>query len=568
MIAFQSLFNRESIQIILPNINLFTNMISNNDDNDDNNIIIQNKNMNKNEIITVVPINKPQSLDFYSKSKSNQYLHLFTSNNLLTIDKLTTPSSQLNIIQSKILEPISRFHTLIDIFPSIDILLTELCLEPLADIMNITQKQVVNHLIEPSTPPSSSLSQSSSLKSYNLQMNFEFMKKLFFIGDSSIFNPLFEFINDQENFKILLQNSNEMKIHSSKLILDDVINRLEENIYLNLPPTLTTNQININHHQYHQKYQFTTDRKEEQFSSPSLLPSSLSNKSNIIYNLLDSLFIEVHYSSPLNYFFDSNLLVIYNHSFNRLIKLQSSIWCCEIVWKHVISMSSPFQNLNIIQIDPSTSSSSFSHTSSSYERFQVNLKQLFRNCFVSLQSFLHLIRSLKQFYLYEIHVILWEQFIGRLKSSETVEDLLFSHEKYLLKIQSFLSFESSLIELILLKGLKAICNLEEINNLMEIEQQASLYYNLNQLNSSNFMIETKLKQVLKEFSSTRNEIQKFTDIIIEICLQSPSSFSVSSSSTTIKSTKSTLSLSEEEKNLKENRLKYYWANSLRVLIGL
>ena len=103
---------------------------------------------------------------------------------------------------------------------------------------------------------------------------------------------------------------------------------------------------------------------------------------------------------------------------------------------------------------------------------------------------------------------------------------------------------------------------------MEIEQQASLYYNLNQLNSSNFMIETKLKQVLKEFSSTRNEIQKFTDIIIEICLQSPSSSFVSSSSTTIKSTKSTLSLSEEEKNLKENRLKYYWANSLRVLIGL
>lgn len=471
--------------------------------------MIKNNNIDHNENLTLLQKN--------TQIENESHINLFTSN--IIIDK-SIILNERNKNHRIIIEPISQLSSLIDIFPSIEMLLTEFCLEPLSDIMKVTQKQVVYNLI------------GSNLKnslSYNLQIHFEFMKKLFFIGDSSIFDPLFEFIDDSENFKILLQNSNEKKLYSPKLIIEDVINRIEENIHSILPQHLSENQVSINYQQFYQKNHFS-DIKDEQLSL------SLSNKSNIIYHLLDSLFIEVHYIPPLNQFFNPDIISIYNKSFNLLIKIQSCIWCGEIVWKHVISMSSPFQNLNIIQ-----------NQSPSYELFTFNLKQLFRNCLSSLQSFLHLIRSLKQFYLHEIHVVLFEQLIENLKSCQTVEELLLSHEKYLLKIQSLLSFSHSNIELILIKGLKAIWNLEEMNNLMEIEQQASLYYDSDTFDHSNQMLQSKFKQVLKDFSLTSIEIQTFTDILSEIYLQSPY---------------------DENSNILEGKLKYYWANSLKILIGL
>jgi hypothetical protein len=412
------------------------------------------------------------------------------------------------------------FFDLCDLFSSVTILHSEFCLQPLSDTLFISQQHAIRALV------------GTDRKSYDLTAHLQFARKIFFLADPLVYHPLYELLhrrNPALSSSVSSMSPSPAKRRSAQLVTEELFSSIERNIHSLLPPNLTESHVLVSG-------SGNGNGKENQRLHNS-------DKHAVLFHLLDAIHIEIHYLPPLADVFSPDALSVYNSSLSLLLKLQSCIWSGEILWKQVISSSSasPLQSQGYSAQDTIPTETTF-----------LSFRDITRSCVAGIHSLLHLLRSLRHFYIHEIHNVCWVTLQDLLTSQRCrcVEELLFAHENYLLRIQSLLAFQRSKIEEILQKGLRAIQSLEEINSLLETEQQAACFTEETAEGTYNYsdqLLESKFRQVLKESSGMMTEIRSFSRAVLEICTRSPS---------------------EATGDLLVGELAFYYANSLRMLIGL
>lgn len=497
-LAYHTLLQRSAIQISLPAVSLFAKMIDLNSDE------IHDR------ITSLSPaVSSPSSGMFTSPhSYRSQVLRLtsFASESQLS----PSPSSHS-------LAVLPASFDLCDLFPSVTILQSEFCLQPLSDTLFVSQQHAINTLV--GTDP----------KSYDLIAHLEFARRIFLLGDPLVYHPLYELLLRQNptlpSASSPSQATNLLRKQHEKLGAEDLFSNIENNIHSHLPRNLTESHVLVS--------SSGTGSGKENYRLRS------SDKHALLFHLLESIHIEIHYLPPLADVFSPDVLAVYNSSLSLLLKLQCCIWSGEILWKQVVSSSSA----SALQFQGYSSEDTI-HTETSFLSF----RDVTRSCVAGVHSLLHLLRSLRHFYIHEIHNVCWVTLLDFLSSRRCrcVEDLLLSHENYLLRIQTLLAFQRPKIEEILQKGLKAIQSLEEVNSMLETEQQAARYTK-DPDDYSVPLLESKFRQVFKEFGGMMKEIRSFSKSVLDICTRSP------------------IDTSED---FLTSELTYHHANALRMLIGL
>lgn len=531
-LAFHTLLQRSGIQIILPLANLFSEMVNND---------------SKESLTTTL----------LPSSNSSSNLKLFLSTPLLTTDDQTSHESSSSF--SSVMEIPQTIFDVTDIFPSVIHLLNEFCLEPLLDTLFISQQYAIHAFI--GAPPSSD--KTLQHQSFDLLTHLEFQRMIFFLGDPLLYDPLFDYLH------LAHPQSYHSKHHSKRPyqhITEDLFSSIEQNIHNNLPENVTKNHLMV-----------TEKTTDSTFSSSSYQSSPSLDKATTLTHILNSLTIEIHYTLPLSDFFTPDILTIYNNALRFLLKVQSCIWSGELIWKEIISSSS-----SAVLQEGYTLGSRISQETIVTPTSYITYHEIIRHAIQGLQVLLYYLKSLKSFYLNEIHVLYWNDMMASLFPSRrtsqslhgpsgfsfptysswtSVEDIFISHHHYLIKVQTLLSFLRPNIEEIISRGFKAMTNFEELNSLLATEQQVSQFSEDPHLPSqSKKLLESKFHLVLKEFNGMMKEIHQFKKIILEIS-SSPAAAcsylpSLASSSDSLPD------------SVRAEVLYYHYGTSLKMLIGL
>jgi hypothetical protein len=422
---------------------------------------------------------------------------------------------------------------LCDLFPSVAILQSEFCLQPLSDTLFISQQHAIRALV------------GTNQKSYDLLAHLQFARRIFLLGDPLVYHPLYELLHRHNPALSSASTSSPQTTslwnkQSMKSVTEDLFSSIEQNIHSLLPPNLTEGHVLVSSSGSGSATGSAGSGKEN-------YRQRSSDKHAVLFHLLDSIHIEIHYLPPLADVFSPDVLSVYNSSLSLLLKLQSCIWSGEILWKQVISSSSA----SALQSQGYSAQDTI-HTETTFLSF----RDITRSCVAGVHSLLHLLRSLRHFYIHEIHNVCWVTLLDFLSSQHCrcVEELLLSHENYLRRIRSLLAFQRPKIEEILQKGLRAIQSLEEINSLLETEQQAARYTEVTLADPHNYsgqLLESRFRQVFKEFSGLMADIRSFSKAVLEICTRSPSAPEVAQAG-----------------DLLASELTFYYANALRMLVGL
>lgn len=482
--SVQILLQRSAIRICLPFVNPFTRMVD------------------ESVSARVNPSSSaPQSL----------CQDLFTTP--LVLSKATAEMHPVSALRSCPIAVPASLLDLCEILPSLNLLLAEFCLGPLSDTLLISQQHALRALLGKGESP--------SRQSFHLLDHLQFVRKVFLLGDPLLYEPLWEFLQRQTI-------DQRQQRQSFKPVAQDLISLIEQNIHSSLPPSLMQSHVVIK-----ERYESTTGKE------------SVSDKTAILYHLLDSIHIEIHYLPPLSSIFSPEVLSVYSNCLSLLLRLQCSIWSGEILWKQVISSSSSALQRQGYSL----------HDSIPTETTFMSFRDITRSCVSGLHWLLHVLRALRHFYLHEIHHVCWSSLMDFISSDRCscVEDLLRSHEGYLTRIQSLLTFLRPRIEELLRRGLKCILSLEEMNAVLETEEQVSRYaetesQSLDPFDDSRRLLESRFKQLFREFKAMTSELRTLTRTITEICTKSPSPSSPGQEELT-------------------GHLSFYYANALRMLIG-
>lgn len=539
--ALQTLLQRSGIHSIFPSTNIFSEMI-----NDER--------------------RRSCTLDFSHRSEVTDHLKLFLSSPLSASQYASSHESKSSLVS--LMEISQSMISLSDIFPSLIHLLNNFCIEPLYDNLFISQQHAIRAFIRQSPSHQTShlprLSPHQS-QSYDLIYHLEFHKKIFFLGDPLLYDPIFDYLRNPSSIL-------DYPAHSSKKpykhIAEDLFSNIEQNIYRILPEEMTTHHIGL------------IDKSTTQSTK-----STLSyEKTTVLRQILDSLTVEIHHTPPLSDFFTPENHNIYNSSLQFLLKLQCCMWSCELLWKQLISSSS-----SAILQEGYTMGSSTSQETIVTPTTYVAYHEIIRHAIHGMQVLLHYLKSLKSFYMNEIHVIYWSDLISSLTSSSSsvnsfqsirgqiflrtrtpthrpssctptsIEDLFISHNHYLIKIQTLLSFLRPNNEEIITKGFKSMINFEELNALLATEKQVSQYSDPLIKNQSKQLLESKIQLVFKEFNGMMTEINQWKQLVLEICTSPSATASILPLST---------STSDHIPSLQTEVLYYHYANSLRMIMGL
>jgi hypothetical protein len=431
----------------------------------------------------------------------------------LSLPSATPQVSPTSTLDSWVIAIPTHLLDLCELFPSSSLLLREFCLDPLSDTLFISQQHALRALLSSGDSP--------SRQSFHLIDHLQFVRKVFLLGDPLLYEPLWEFLQRQTI-------DQHPQRQSSKLVAQNLIASIEQNIHSILPRSLAESYVVV--------------KERYQPSDEGAGGSRAFDKPAVLYHLLDSIHIEIHYLPPLSGIFSPDVLSGYASCLSLLLKLQCSIWSGEIVWKQVVSSSASALHRQGYSL----------HDSIPTETTFMSFRDITRSCVSGLHWLLHVLRALRHFYLHEIHQVGWTSLTEFISSDRcsSVEELLSAHESYLTKIQSLLAFLRPKIEELLRKGLRCIMSLEEMSAVLETEEQASRFTetedSLDNFDQSQRLLESRFKQLFREFRGMMSEIRNLNTTIAEICTRSPSSLA--------------------QEGL-VSHLSFYYANALRMLIG-
>lgn len=278
-----------------------------------------------------------------------------------------------------------------------------------------------------------------------------------------------------------------------------------------------------------------------------------------VFELIDSLIVQLHYKAPLNDIFPPTHIAIYSRHLRVILKMYTCTIYSELIWKKITdtdcvlsnicsmkrcaedrgSMASRSKkdtlNLPLYQDDEGVERAVKVEESGSAQATSRNLilRQLYNKCIVGLMWLLNTVKALQQHYMYSAHEIYFKKIIKQYKTCSSISHIQFIQENTINALDVIFSLQYNQVILFLEFGMVCITALNEAYSAAETgfntsEEFMSLFYgdkssssmnaSLNQFvnNTSNIgssavhMIYSRLLNASKCFVSLKEHLQTMT----------------------------------------------------------